>query len=220
MKLKNFVLPVGKKAIMAVTGACLALFIITHLLGNLLIFVGPQTLNLYAHKLTSHPAIYIAEALLALIFIVHIVTGLSLFHDNIRARPQGYAHKGNTQVSTWASSSMPYTGMLILVGLIIHLINFKFGPVHTTVIEGIQIRDFKYLLTVFFSSTLNTVTYLFAMLIVALHVSHGAWSIFQSLGLNNDKIQSFLKKGAFTFAVIIFILYSSIPLSLYFLAKV
>lgn len=221
MNLNFFKSSVGKKTIMAITGACLALFLLTHLLGNLLIFAGPNSLNIYAHKLTSSPLIYIAEFFLALIFIIHITTGVLLTLENWRARPEPYAVKVHTgKGATWASSTMPYTGALILLALIIHLINFKFGTHYATQVEGLgEIRDFKRLLTEFYASSVNAFSYIVAIMIVALHVSHGAWSLFQSLGLNNDKVQPLLKKMALFFAITLFVLYSAIPLITYFLAN-
>ena len=87
----------------------------THLAGNLLIFVGPEAFNYYAHKLTSNPLIYVAEAILAAIFLGHMGMAIKVTMENKAARPEGYYMKTKTgRGSTFASSTMPYTGLILL----------------------------------------------------------------------------------------------------------
>ena len=106
---------VVKKVAMGVTGLLLCGFLVSHLLGNFLIFVGPDAFNLYAHTLTSNPMIYGAEAVLVLIFLAHLFMGIKVTIENKMARPTPYYVKKHTgRGATFASSSMPYTGIVIL----------------------------------------------------------------------------------------------------------
>lgn len=126
---KYFGSSIVKKQIMGVTGLMLCGFLLTHMAGNFLIFVGPDAFNLYAHKLTSNPLIYVAEAILAGIFLTHIGLAIKLTIENKQARPDSYFVKVKTgRGATFASSTMPLTGLLILVFLVWHIVNLKFGP--------------------------------------------------------------------------------------------
>lgn len=212
---------VGKKTIMALTGASLILFLISHLFGNLLVFSRTDSLNIYAHQLSSSPLIYVAEFLLVIIFITHITTGFMLTLENLQARPVPYIKKTSTsEGATWSSSTMPYTGALIFLGLIIHLVNFKFGIYYADSVDGIgRIRDLERLLTDFFASGVNTFSYIFAIFVLSIHLSHGFWSLFQTLGLSNEKAQDYLRKLALIFSTLIFASFSAIPFLTYLANK-
>ncbi len=206
---------VGKKIVMAITGAILALFVLMHLLGNLLIFASNPLFNEYAHKLTSSPFLYLAEIFLGLIFLIHITTASLLTYESWKARPVKYAYKKNKEESTWASRTMPYTGLLILVGILAHLTHFKFGSVYTDP-NLLAVRDLKRTVIEFYASSSHVIGYIVAMMIVALHLSHGSYSLFQTFGLNNDHTKKKIKRLAFLFSVAIFLFYSAIPVITYF----
>jgi succinate dehydrogenase / fumarate reductase cytochrome b subunit len=206
-----------KKQVMGVTGLMLCGFLLTHLAGNFLIFVGSDAFNLYAYTLTSNPLIYAAELVLALLFLSHIVLALKLTIENKKARPVEYYVKTPTgRGSTFASSTMPYTGFIVLVFLVVHLLNFKFGPVYNTQVDGIEMRDLYKTVVEYFQSPLNILWYLFAMLALGIHVSHGFWSAFHSIGFNHPKYNCSLKMASKGFALLITVGYSALPIFCYF----
>ncbi len=195
---------IGKKQVMAVTGLALCGFLITHLLGNLLLFVGADAFNFYAHKLTSNSLIYIAEAGLGGVFLLHLFLALSLTVQNKMARPENYVMKKRTgRGATWASSSMPYSGFIILIFLILHLLQFKFGPVYMTTVDGIEMRDMYQTVIEYFSTPLNLAWYIVAMTVMAFHVGHGFSSTFQSLGFNHPKYTPCIKKLGIAYSVFV-----------------
>ena len=137
-----FVSSIGKKQIMAITGFGLVGFSASHLLGNLLIFCGADSFNYYAHTLTSNPLILLAEAGLLGMFALHLILAVVLKVENIGARPQKYYLRNKSgRGETFASSSMPYTGLIILVFIILHLMNFKYGSNYPTSVDGVEMRD-------------------------------------------------------------------------------
>jgi len=206
-----------KKQIMGLTGLLLCGFLISHLAGNCLIYVGPKAFNSYAHALVSNPLIYVAEAILASIFLVHIGLGITLTMQNKAARPVGYYVKTKTgRGATFASSTMPYTGIIILLFLIWHIVNFKFGTYYEVTHDGIVMRDLYRLLIEYFHNPLHVAGYIFAMLAMGIHLSHGFWSAFQSVGFNHPKYNCLIKCGAKVFAVAMTLGFSALPVFCYF----
>lgn len=198
---------------MAVTGLLLCGFLLTHLIGNCLIYLGAETFNTYAHALISNKAIYIAEAILASIFLAHIGLAVRLTVENNNARPQNYHAKVNTGLgATFASSTMPYTGILILVFMVLHLIHFKFGPEYYDVYNGVEMRDLYRTVVEYFQSPINVAWYVFAMIGLGIHVSHGFWSAFQSLGFSHPKYTPMLKTVSKLYAIFITVGYSALPI--------
>lgn len=207
---------VMKKQAMGITGLLLCGFLISHLAGNCLIYVGPEAFNTYAHKLVTNPLIYVAEAVLALIFLSHIGLAAKLTIENKIARPTNYYMKQPTgRGSTLASSTMPITGLIILVFLVLHIIQFKFGPYYEATYEGVVMRDLYRLLIEYFSSPIAVVWYIFCMAALGLHVSHGFWSAFQSIGFNHPKYTPVLKVLAKFYAFFVFVGFSALPIYCY-----
>ncbi|PID26453.1 MAG: hypothetical protein CR982_10250 [Candidatus Cloacimonadota bacterium] len=204
---------VVKKMIVGATGLCLSLFLVSHFIGNLLMIIGADLFNTYAYTLTSNPLIYVAEAILLLVFVLHGGYALKLVYENYVARPEKYYMKKNSgRGATFASSSMKYTGPLILIFLVIHLINFKYGEVFYTTVNGIEMRDFHRLMLVFFQSSINVIMYVAFMLVIAIHVSHGVWSVFQTFGILSNRCDKGLRTISNLFALFIFIGYSIFPI--------
>lgn len=183
-----FTSSVGKKQVMALTGFGLLGFTLSHILGNLLILVGPDAFNKYSNNLTSNPLIYVAEAGLLGLFLLHILLAVVLRIENNSARPVRYYVKvsrgGGENI---ASKTMPYTGLILLVFVILHLLNFKFGTNYTTTVDGIQMRDIYRTVIEYFANPLYVAWYVFAMMALGLHTSHGFQSAFQSIGFNHPK---------------------------------
>jgi succinate dehydrogenase / fumarate reductase cytochrome b subunit len=215
---KSFMMSsIGKKTVMAKTGLALCGFLITHLIGNCLIFVGADQFNLYAHTLVSNPAIYIAEAILVILFLSHIFMAVKLVIENKVARPIGYAMKKATGGgATFASATMPYTGFIILIFLVTHIMHFKYGTNYSTVVDGVEMRDIFRTVIEYFSSPIWVVWYVVAMTTLGIHLSHGFQSAFQSLGFNHPKYTPIIKCVGILFSIFIAIGFSSLAIFCHF----
>jgi succinate dehydrogenase / fumarate reductase cytochrome b subunit len=195
---------IGKKQIMALTGFGLVGFTASHLLGNLLVLCGADAFNVYAHTLTSNPLIYVAEAGLVGMFLLHIVLAVLIKVQNGQARPHGYYVRTKTgQGETFASLTMPYTGMILLVFICLHLWNFKYGSNYSTTVDGEQIRDIYRTVLEYFSNPLYVCWYVFAMITLGIHTSHGFQSMFQSWGINHPKYTPMIKAASLGYGVFV-----------------
>ncbi len=205
---------IAKKQVMGVTGLLLCGFLLTHMMGNFLLLVSKDAFNMYGYKLMSNPLIYVAEAGLLAIFLVHLFMALKLTMENKAARPVKYYMKQPTgRGATFASSTMPYTGFLILFFIVMHLINFKYGNVYdTTLSDGTAARDLYRTVMEYFASPLNTGMYVIFMLVIGIHVSHGFWSAFQSIGFNHPKYMPAIKFLSKVYAVVLTLGYSTIAI--------
>jgi succinate dehydrogenase / fumarate reductase cytochrome b subunit len=171
---------VGKKMLMAVTGLGLIGFLAVHLLGNVMAFAGAEAFNGYAAKLHSlQPYLTVFNIGLATLGLVHIVVGAILFFENLRARPTRYKIYQNPGGRTIGSYTIPYTGILILIFVIVHLLKFTFVDKSVTPIYQ--------QMSATFANPLWVLMYVVAMVIVALHISHGFWSMFQTFGINHPR---------------------------------
>lgn len=193
---------IGRKQLVAVTGLLLCGFLVSHLTGNLLLMVSSDAFNLYAHKLAALGGLlYVIEAVLALIFLVHLGLAMKLSLENMKSRGK-YQQKTKTgRGTTFASQTMPYTGIVLLVFLILHLVNLKFGTYYETTIDGVVMRDLTRTTIEYFSSVGATAWYVIAMVIAAIHTSHGFASAFQSMGWNHGKYFKNVKRLGFIYAV-------------------
>ncbi len=217
MRIKRYLnSSIGKKQFLGVTGLMLCGFLVTHLLGNFLILKGAEAFNTYAHTLITNPLIIPMEIGLLLVFLSHIVLAMKLTIENKMARPQNYYLKSRTgRGATLASSTMPITGMIVLVFLIFHMLHFRFGPHYTVMHHGVEMRDLYRLLLEVFQNPLIVFFYIFATMSLGLHVSHGFWSAFQSIGFNHPEYTPMLKKLALVYAIVIVIGYSILPIYAY-----
>ncbi len=195
---------IGKKSIMAASGLLLSLFLLIHLLGNSFSFWGRDAFNAYAEKLHSlGDFIYVFEAGLLTLFLIHIITGVILYWENLQARSSRYSVNTSEGGRSWGSRTMPYTGIIILMFIIVHLMNFHFTD------KSVPIAD---LVRGLLSRPGLGLFYIFSLLAVALHLSHGAWSLFQSIGLNHEKYNQLLLKGALAFSILVGAVFILIPL--------
>ncbi len=204
---RTFSTSVGKKQLQAVTGLLFLLFLATHLLGNLSIYGGRTAFVAYAQHLHAlGKLLLVAEVLLAAALIIHVSLGLILFFENRRARPVRYTMDKSGGGRTFSSQTMPYTGLLILGFIGVHLSNFSHHLVDQTN------RTIWQITAEVFSHRGYLAFYLFSMIIVALHVRHGLWSAFQTVGANHPKYMPFIEKLSIVFAVIVGIGFGSLPL--------
>ncbi|NBX93602.1 MAG: cytochrome B subunit [Proteobacteria bacterium] len=217
MKCKSFLSSsVGQKFLVALTGLGLSGFVLTHMLGNLLLFVGPNAYNLYGHKLTSTPLIYVAEVVLVTLFVVHVGLTLKLQKANRASRPIAPSQLPNVCVkrASFASRTMALSGLMILSFAILHLVTFKFGPYYAVTVDGVEMRDLYKLVQESFQKEWYTGFYLVCMVILFTHLSHGFTAAFQSLGLSNTH-NTWLKRIGFVFALVVAGGFFSQPLYMY-----
>ena len=198
---------IGKKLLMALTGLAFCGFLVTHLIGNLTIYGGKGLFLSYVEHLHAWGyLITAAEWGLVLFGLIHIVTGLLLFYENLRARPVRYAVKKWAGGRTIGSATAPYTGVLILIFIIVHLLTFRF-------VDKSSLDDYI-ILSQTFSQSGYVLFYLVGVIIVAVHVSHGFWSGFQTLGLNHPKYMPLIRRLGLVFSFVIGIGFVSIPVYL------
>ena len=211
--IKTIMSSIVKKQVTGITGLLLCGFLVSHLAGNFLIFLGPDAFNTYAYKLTSTPLIYLAEAILLAIFLTHFGMAIYLTIQNKIARPVGYYIKQPTgRGSTFASSTMPISGSVILIFVILHIIHFKFGAYIETEVDGVKMRDLYALVIEQFQNKWYAFGYIASMSVIGIHVSHGFWSAFQSLGFNHPRYNPLLKGLSLIYALAIFGGFSSLPI--------
>jgi succinate dehydrogenase cytochrome b subunit len=195
---------VGKKLMMAITGLFFCIFLTVHLAGNLTIYAGKDAFNSYAEHLHAlGPLVTAAEWGMLLFALIHVCTGLLLFYQNFKARPQRYAVNKRAGGRTLGSATMPYTGVILLLFVIYHLFNFHFvDKTHTTIFEIVSTA---------FSNPGYVFIYTAAMVIAAVHVSHGFWSAFQTLGASHPKYTPLLRGLSLVFSLIVGIGFGFIP---------
>lgn len=199
---------IGKKGLMALSGLLLGLFVIAHLLGNATALAGRAAFIAYAEQLHAFGRLlWVLEGLLLVVFLCHVITALQLWFANRAARPVAYAVSPAAGGRTWASCSMFYSGLFLLLFLAVHLWQFHFNDRPVTVADLVRETLQTPLIAAF---------YLAGVAALALHVSHGFWSLWQSLGLEHPKYNKILRQGAVAAALLIGLLFSLLPLGVLF----
>ena len=209
---------VGSKLLVAVTGISLVGFLILHLVGNLLMYLGPETFNHYSHKLISNPLVYPAEAGLVALFVVHAWKTIALTLRSAKARPVAYADKhraGHPSRKTLASSTMIWSGLFLLVFVPLHVRTFKFGAYYDTAEAGV--RDLNRLVLEIFSRPGYVAFYVVGMTIMGLHLWHGVSSAFQTMGADTPRFTLAMRRVGWMLALLLAVGLMSIPLWVYFL---
>lgn len=206
--IRTFSSSIGKKQIMAVTGLGFCTFVLIHLIGNLTIYGGKDYFLSYVEHLHSLGLLVnLAELGLLFLAVLHISIGLILFIQNLQSRPVRYAVKKWAGGRTIGSATAPYSGLLILVFIILHLLKFR-------LVEKTTTNDFI-ILSQTFAQIGNVVFYVLAVIIVAFHVSHGLWSGFQTLGLSHPKYMPFIQRFGIALSVILGVGFASVPVYLF-----
>ena len=208
---------VGRKIVMAISGLMMVLFVVAHLLGNTSILAGPNGINAYAMKLHElFPLVWTYRLVMVVLFSLHVFYGIQLTLENDRARPQGYAVKKSLS-ATFAGKNMIWTGSIIGLFLIYHLLHFTLQVTNPGISAGRNLDaagrpDVFHMVVLSFQRSLVSFIYIGAMIALGLHLIHGIQSFFQTLGLNNDRtLPVIIKSGTFA-AVIILLGYIAIPL--------
>ncbi|TYP92710.1 succinate dehydrogenase subunit C [Fodinibius salinus] len=211
---------VGRKILTAVTGLGLILFIIFHLIGNLTLFGDAQAFNEYTYALESLGWIlYVLEAGLVIAFLLHAYIGISIWWNRRKARPESYEvynSKGGPSHQTWASKSMIFTGIVLLVFIVIHIDTFKFGATDTIMLNGHEARDLKALVIATFTQPLYAFGYTAVMILLGFHLGHGFWSAITSLTMKHNKMSGIIYAAGIIFAILMAVGFLFIPLYIYF----
>ncbi|MEZ5989593.1 MAG: succinate dehydrogenase cytochrome b subunit [Planctomycetota bacterium] len=207
---------IGRKAVMAVTGLLLSLFLLAHMAGNMLAWAGPAAFNGYAWALKGNAGLlWTARVGLLLVFVVHVASALSLTAENRRARPVAYAREATIQAS-YASRTMLLTGLVVLAYLVLHLLHFTIGVVEPTAFASHTAEgkhDAYRMLVLGFRNPLLSGVYIVAMGFLWLHVSHGLTTLWQSLVWNHPRYRPLLERGGRAVAALIVLGFVSVPVS-------
>ena len=205
---------IGRKILMAVTGLALIGFLVVHLAGNLLVFVGADAFNEHSHELISNPLIYVAEAGLLVLFVSHFLSGFSVTLQNRAARPVAYVMKrraGHTSNKSLASTTMILSGLLLLVFVPFHLWTFKFGPWYETASQPPE-RDLYRLVAEVFRNPLHVAWYELAMVVIGFHLWQGFGSAFETLGIG---YRPAIRRTGRVLAVVLMGGFAVIPIALF-----
>jgi succinate dehydrogenase / fumarate reductase cytochrome b subunit len=194
---------VGKKWVMAITGLALIGFVYVHALGNLKVYFGAEDFNHYGEWLREILVpflprtvfLWIMRSGLIAAFVLHIHSAWSLTRMNTRARGDGYVQDRDWQAATAASRTMRWTGVIVGLFVIFHLADLTWGTANPDFVRGDVYRNF----VATFSRPPVAIIYIVANVALGLHLFHGAWSMFQSLGLNNPRWNSW--RRTFSLAV-------------------
>ncbi len=212
---------VGRKLLTGVTGVLLVVYVIFHLLGNLSIFGSPNALNHYSEFLHSlGPLLWIARIGLAVAFILHAWIGISIWWNKRKARPQKYkvySSKGGPSKQSLSSRSMIFTGIILLIFVIIHVNTFTLGdPGMITLESGQEIVDMRTLVIETFQDPIYAFGYTIVMILLGTHLGHGIWSSFISLTMRSEKTSAIVYTIGVILAILLAVGFLFIPLYIYF----
>ena len=201
---------VGKKVVMAATGFVLCGFVLGHMIGNLQMFQGPEKLNHYAEFLQSlGGALWVIRGVLLLCTVLHILSAFQLWRLKSEARPQAYVRKA-TIATSYAARTMMWSGPIIGAFLVYHILHLTTGQaLGSQFIKG----DVYHNVVVGFSNPAVSFFYIVANVLLAMHLYHGVWSMFQSLGVNHPRYTPILKTVAKFYGWIVGIGNVSMPLA-------
>ncbi|MDX2193247.1 MAG: succinate dehydrogenase cytochrome b subunit [Gemmatimonadales bacterium] len=200
---------VGKKMVMAVTGVIGVLFTIGHMAGNLLVFQGAAKFDAYAHFLQSLGGLlWVARGTLLAAVALHVVAAYQLTMRNRAARPVGYATR-EPQVSTLASRTLRWGGVLLLGFIVFHILHFTLGTVHPDFDRERAFRN----VVIGFQQPLASLFYVAAMGALALHLFHGVWSSTRTLGVAPTTPMPLRRRVALALAIAVPLGFASIPLA-------
>ena len=200
---------IGKKAVMAVTGLVLFGFLILHMLGNLQVFLGREVMNHYAETLHGNPGLlWVARVVLLVSVVLHTWAAIQLTAVKTAARPVAYVKPGNVQGST-GSRTMMLSGPVIALFVIGHLLHFTTGTIHP---QFVELHAYENVITGF-ANPIAAGLYIGAMILVGFHLSHGIWSMFQSIGFSHPRYTPLIKKFAGVFSWILIAGFISVPIA-------
>ena len=206
---------IGRKIVMAVTGVVLVGYVVAHMSGNLLLFVGPAALNEYAAWLRTllHGAgLWIFRAVLLVSVILHVWSAWSLTQDGHAARPVKYAAGLEPDASTYASRTMRWGGVILVAFVVYHLMHMTIGNAHPDFVEG----DVYHNMITAFRVWPVTLFYVVAMVLLGLHLRHGVWSMFHTLGVSHPRYRTLFRRAALVVALVVSVGFISGPVAVFF----
>jgi len=207
---------IGKKIIMAATGLIGIAFVIGHMAGNLQAFVGRDKLNAYGALLHGPlgELLWLVRIVLIVAAVLHVLMAWQLTQRAHAARPVGY-RKREPQVSTWASRTMRWGGVLLLVFIVLHILHFTTGqvdPAHAFGgVDAARHRDVYANLVASFRIWWVSAFYLVAMVFLGLHLYHGAWSSVRTLGYAKPSVNPLHRRIAFVVAAVVWLGFTIVP---------
>jgi succinate dehydrogenase / fumarate reductase cytochrome b subunit len=213
---------VGKKYVMAITGVLMIGFVVAHMVGNLKMYLGEEDLNHYAEFLNRllYPiapegaVLWILRAGLLASVLLHIHAAYSLTQLNRRARPVKYQSARDYQMANFASRTMRWTGIIVLLFIIWHLLDFTFGVTNTIGTGDEFVKKEVYANVVrSFERVPVSVFYILANIALGVHLFHGTWSLFQSMGWNNPRFNEWRRAIAIGVATIVVVGNVSFPVA-------
>jgi succinate dehydrogenase / fumarate reductase cytochrome b subunit len=202
---------IGKKAVMAVSGVVLFGYVIAHMLGNLQIFLGNGHTRLddYAALLHRYPAfLWSVRSFLILMLVLHVLAYLQLGTRKLHARPIGYVKK-RAAGSSLASRTMYWSGPFIAAYVVYHILHLTTGSVHPHFEEGQVYNN----VVLGFQNKAVAIVYIVAIVLLCMHLYHGLWSWFQSLGIHHPRYTPLLKRAASVLAILIAAGYIAVPVA-------
>jgi len=203
---------IGRKVVMAVSGVILVGFVTIHMTGNLLAFRGPAALDSYSHLLQSSAVIlWGIRAVLLVAVLFHVHSAWSLTRDARAARPTRYARR-EILSSTPGARTMRWGGVLLLIFIVYHLLHFTTGTVHPDFVRGEVYANLVTGLRV----PAVAIFYLVAMIALSLHLSHGVWSLFQTVGVSHPHLERGRRRLATLLAIVIPAGFAAIPVAVLF----
>ncbi len=207
---------IGKKWVMAVSGIILLGYVLAHMVGTLKVFLGEEQINTYAEWLRDlgEPALprtvvlWAMRTVLIAAFFFHILAAYQLTRMNHAARPVKYQSPRDYAAANFASRTMRWTGVIVLLFLIYHLLDQTWGPANPEFVRGDPYHNMFYS----FDRVPVAIVYILACIALGIHMFHGAWAMFNSLGINNPKYNIWKRYFAGAFSVVVTVGYVSMPL--------
>jgi succinate dehydrogenase / fumarate reductase cytochrome b subunit len=208
---------IGKKILMAVTGVVFVLFVIAHMVGNMKAFMGPEHFDEYAHFLreVGEPVfpygvlLWIFRIVLLGCLAIHALFALQTWRTSAVARPVKYGRGLQPEESTFASRTMRWGGIVLFLFVVAHLLHFTTGQLHPDFVPGAAYQN----LVLGFQMQWVAVVYVVVMLVLGLHLYHGVWSSFQTLGLNHRRYNRYRRPLAAAVAIVVFLGFASVPVA-------
>jgi succinate dehydrogenase / fumarate reductase cytochrome b subunit len=192
---------VGRKAVMAVTGLIMIGFVFVHMIGNMQLYLGPEALNHYAvflHTFLHGGGIWVFRAVMVTAVVLHAWMATTLTLDSWAARPKGY-RLWEAKESTYASRTLRWGGVMLALFIVYHLLHFTIGSAH----PDFQSGDVYHNVVAGFHVWYASAVYIAAMLVLGLHLDHGLWSLFQTLGLQHPRYKRYVRLFSHGFALLI-----------------
>jgi len=207
---------IGRKAVMAVSGLLMVLFVVGHMLGNLTIFAGPNGINAYAQHLHElAPLVWGTRIVMGVAVLLHLVLSIQITLENSAAKPDRYAVQ-NSLRATFASKNMIWSGVIIAAFVGYHLLHFTFRVTPNLALgeDAMGRFDVYNMVVTALQGTLTALVYVVAMLSLFLHLSHGIQSSFQTLGLSNAKLLPRLGLAGTVVSGIFLVGFGAIPVAI------